>query len=235
MKQNLNRDTQQAGQDIRTGYEQSKQDLKQSAEDVKSGAADVGDRAADKTEQAGAGLAQGIREGSDSLRGEHKALPMGALSSGKDVRNTLTTDPIATVTGDGLNLDYMHSLGNKFDWDLGGRFARTQLGGAAATSFGVKGGVDYFIIGRHNEGLRIGPRVELGLGGTSQAGAGSTLGSFAAGGELGYNWIASNGLTAGLAGGLRELVGGQPVSVAGAPSVASSFGPYGKLNLGYSW
>jgi len=244
----------QDGRDARASYEDEKgnvkqdvreikQDAKETARDIKEGAQDVaqdaGESAVKGVRQGSRGLSQAIREGSDAVAGSPSALPPGELGSGKRVRNTITTDPLGTALGAGLNAEYSHGVGSKFAVVGGARFARTYAAADFVTNFGVRLGADYFVLGRDNEGLRIGPRVDLSLGNVSGGGQlaageqGTAFRDFGAGAELGYNWIATNGITAGAAAGLMGHTSSattNEVRIAGG-----SFGPYGKINLGYSW
>lgn len=233
-------DLNQAGQDVKQGMNQAGQDVKESAqsakENVQGAAQNAGEVGAAGAQKAGAEVGQAIREGGGAVAGQKSPVPMGFLNSGKAIRNTITTDPIGMAIGYGLNAEYSHAVGSKWDLLGGARFAHNRLGDASVNNFAVDVGADYFIIGRNNEGLRIGPRLEAGLGGATGPLVtntnGSLFGNFAAAGELGYNWVASNGITAGAAAGLRgrlaETNAGNNVNNAGV-------GPYAKLNLGYSW
>jgi hypothetical protein len=55
------------------------------------------------------------------------------------------------------------------------------------------------------------------------------------GGELGYNFIASNGVTGLLAGGLGGRVAGDDQNDDFESFVGGEFGPYVKVGLGFSW
>jgi hypothetical protein len=99
------------------------------------------------------------------------------------------------------------------------------------------GGVDWFILGQNNEGLRLGPRFDLSFG--REANAAPETGSatrtrLGITGELGYNFIASNGITGAAAFGLGGRVAGDENKELSS-SVGGEFGPYAKLGLGYSW
>lgn len=230
-------DVRGAGKDVRTGYEADKQEMKSDLRDAKENAQDavedVGDAAASGAENVGSGVGTAIREGTQAVAGEPSDLPRGQLED-KVVNNTITTNPLGIVTGDGLNVEYARPISDKFSAVGDARLGRARLGDGSVTNLGLGGGVDYFIIGSRNEGLRVGPRLELGLGGvTGTEGNNGAFGSLGAGGEVGYNWIASNGFTAGAAAGINgRLVGGGERTQSFSNAV---LGPYGKLNLGYSW
>lgn len=158
----------------------------------------------------------------------------GMLGDGEEVRNTIVTDPIGVILGDGVNAQYYRPISPKVSAVIGGRFARTRLGeGGAATTAGATGGVDFFMLGENNEGLRIGPRI-VGNVGTETIGENAVAGSIGAGGELGYNWIAESGVTAGVAGGVNALLGGS-VNVDVEGFGEAGINPYGRINIGYSW
>jgi hypothetical protein len=67
-------------------------------------------------------------------------------------------------------------------------------------------GLDFFVLGQNNAGLRIGPRVEVAAGRERVSGSSTTFARMGLAGELGYNYIASNGVTALVAGGLGGRV-----------------------------
>lgn len=229
-------DAREAGEDVRTGMERTQEDVKQDArevkEDAKDVAADVGEKAADKTERAGSSVSQAIREGTQAVQGQPTRLDRGVLREGDDVRNTITTDAVGMVFGEGLNLQYLRPVTEKISLLGGARFARARAAEGSLTSFGLAAGADYFLIGRRNEGLRIGPRIEMGLGGET-VGDNSFFGSYGAAGELGYNWIASNGLTAGAGAGVRARMAATRET--GDTVTGGIVNPYAKLNVGYSW
>lgn len=152
------------------------------------------------------------------------------------MRNSVTTNPLGLIFGDGLNLQISHSLWPKLSVVAGARYSRTRSDVGALTQFGLQGGADWYLIGQNNEGLRLGPRLDLGWGVDSIANQAGGFGGLGLAGELGYDWIASNGMTVGLAGGLRGVVAaGTNVNVLGAYGGTRNFGPYGRLNVGYSW
>jgi hypothetical protein len=148
-------------------------------------------------------------------------------------RNTLVTDAIGSVTGEGLNAEYQRPLSDKISGVVGGHFSRTNTVGGSATAFGASVGADYFLLGGYNQGLRIGPRAGLDFGGVSDNQDTNIDTRLGLGAELGYNWTGSSGLSAQLAGGLGGRVGG---SVGGLDDrFGGDFGPYVKANVGWSW
>ena len=170
-----------------------------------------------------------VQEGRAALRGDQSPLAMGELQDGRAVKNTLTTSATGLFLGQGVNANFSRSFSEKFSGVLGANFSRTRAVDGALTSFGAMAGVDWFIIGQYNEGLRLGPRIDVGLG-ADTVGDNQTFASIGIAGELGYNWIASNGITAGLGAGLHGQRGGVTNGLG-----AGSWFPYGSVNVGYSW
>jgi len=175
-------------------------------------------------------VSQGVREGGQAVAGTPSPLAMGTLSDGREVRSTLTTSATGLFTGQGLNATYERSLMNKVSGLLGANFSRTRAADGAVMAFGAVAGVDWFPIGRHNEGLRLGPRVNVDLG-TETIGESTTFAAIGIAGEAGYNWIATNGITAGVAAGIRGEWGG----ITKEEIFDGGWSPYGTLNVGYSW
>jgi hypothetical protein len=172
------------------------------------------------------------KSAADELGDERRAADrrMGRVEDG-DVKHTVTLDLAGVATGDGINGQYLRSIRPKLSTVLGGNYSRTDGVGGAITKFGAEAGLDYFLIGRHNEGLRIGPRV-VGSVGVDTTGGSAGFGDIGAGAELGYNFISRMGITAGAAAGWDLLFKGR----LGGNSEGDVDGhPYGKLNVGYSW
>ncbi len=155
---------------------------------------------------------------------------MGVIE-GRSVRNTVTLDLAGVAFGDGINGQYVRSVRPKLSTVLGANYSRTDGVGGSITKFGAEVGVDYFLIGRHNEGLRIGPRV-VGSVGVDTTGGSAGFGDIGAGAELGYNFISRIGITAGAAAGWDLLFKGR---LGGNSQGDIDGNPYGKLNVGYSW
>ena len=172
---------------------------------------------------------QGVREGEAAARGKMSPLAMGELRDGSNVRNTIQTSATGLFLGQGVNATFWRSFSEKFSGALGASFSRTRAADGALTAFDALVGVDWFVLGQHNEGLRLGPRVDVGLG-SNTVGQDSSFASIGIAGELGYNWIASNGITAGAAGGIHGQTGSKINGVG-----TGSWFPYGTVNVGYSW
>ena len=149
-------------------------------------------------------------------------------------RNTLVTDAVGTFTGIGLNAEYQRPLAEKISGVAGAHYSRTNTVGGSATTFGGTLGADYFLVGGYNQGLRLGPRVGVDVGGVS-ANSGDTNIDARVGlaGELGYNWMGRSGVSMQLALGAGGRVGG---SVGGLnDQFGGDFGPYVRANVGWSW
>lgn len=237
-------EAQEAGEDVRTGLErgaeQTEQQVEENLEQAQEKVDETADDAAARAEEAGTGLAESISEASSAVQGERSPLQPGALGDGDDVRNTITTNAFGYFTGTGLNLQYSRPLSDKFSAVGGASFSRTSMGDGASTQVGVELGADFYILGSRNEGLRIGPRVNTGFGGET-AGENSAFGRLGAAGELGYNWISSRGLTAGVGAGVGGNLAGSSDDGSGdikdpeVDNFDADFSPYARLNLGYSW
>ncbi len=165
-------------------------------------------------------------EGSSRQWGEG----MGELAD-RFVKNTLTVDAAGLFDGNGINAQFVHSMTPKISGILGANYTRAAALSGSITQLGAEVGVDYFIIGQHNEGLRLGAR---GVGSVGWDGTGSSagFGDIGVGPELGYNYIASDGLTAGAAAGVDFRLG---ASLGGTTTGEADLHPYGKVNVGYSW
>jgi hypothetical protein len=152
------------------------------------------------------------------------------------VTSTLVTNPIGWFSGLGMNAEYSRPFEAfpKASWVAGARFSRTQATNGEVMAFGVGAGADLFVFGRRNEGLRIGPRLELGFGGEDIQGR-TTFGRLGASGELGYTFIATNGITASAAGGIGGRLAGDSKNESFESFTGGELGPYLKLGLGYSW
>jgi hypothetical protein len=164
---------------------------------------------------------------------QHGAMGMGMKRSGEPTGNTLVTNPVGWFTGMGVNAELLHSFQPEFSW-LGGLFyAQTQTQNQSVYTLGATAGADWFAIGRNNEGLRLGPRATFSFG-RETPGSDATSSRLAVTGEVGYNFIASNGITGEAAFGLGGRVSGDKNNQLSA-AIGGEFGPYVKLGLGYSW
>jgi hypothetical protein len=183
----------------------------------------------------GGGVRAAFGQAASELTGRGTRAPMGMRQRGP-VGFTLVTNPIGWFSGLGVNAELFGALEAlpKISWAVGGRYSQADVSNGTATTFGAMGGVDWFIIGRNNEGLRLGPRVEVAAGREEIQGD-TTFARMGFGGEVGYNFIASNGLTGLVAGGVGGRVAGDEQNDDFASFVGGEFGPYLKLGLGFSW
>ena len=167
---------------------------------------------------------------------------VGRRPSGPGVRargpvtSTLVTNPIGWFSGLGMNAEYSRPFEAfpKLSWVAGARFSRTQASNGEVSAFGLDGGADLFVFGGRNEGLRVGPRLELAFGGEDIQGR-TTFGRVGASGEVGYNFIATNGITASAAGGIGGRLAGDSQNESFESFTGGELGPYLKFGLGYSW
>ena len=151
------------------------------------------------------------------------------------VTNTLSTNPLGWFSGLGVNLSYTRPFRwDRASWGTSGRYSRTNASNGKVTSFGLGTGVDLFVFGRSNEGLRIGPRLDLSFGRETIQGS-TDFARLGASGELGYNFIASNGVSASVAGGYGGRLAGDAQEEDFTSYTGGEDGPYMKLGLGYSW
>jgi hypothetical protein len=178
------------------------------------------------------GLGAAFAEAGRELVGQGGRRPMGLSRGGQPYRFSLMTDPVGWFTGLGVNAIAFGSLLPKVSWTGGARYSRTDATNGSVDTFGVMAGADYFVIGRDNEGLRVGPRIELALG--NESFHTTTFGWLGMSGELGYNFIASNGITGALALGVGGRIAGHKQTNF-TSFTGGEFGPYARVGLGYSW
>jgi hypothetical protein len=190
---------------------------------------------AQQAPQPGPGVLAAFGQAGRELIGRAPSPGLGRRGNGGYFVNTLSTNAFGWFTGLGVNAEYSRALeaAPKFSWVAGARYSRTSATNGDATAFGAMGGADWYIIGRNNEGLRIGPRIELAIGSEDFQGQ-TTFARLGLSGELGYNFIASNGITAQLAGGLGfRVAGDKNDNFSGF--TGGELGPYLKIGVGYSW
>jgi hypothetical protein len=162
---------------------------------------------------------------------------MGMRRGGRPVGYTIITNPIGWFNGLGVNAEVFGAFMDapKFSWIGGARYSQTDVSNGNAKTFGALAGADWFIIGRNNEGLRLGPRVEVAAGRESVGTGSSTFARMGLGGEVGYNFIATNGITGLVAGGVGGRVAGDSQNEDFESFVGGEFGPYAKIGFGFSW
>jgi hypothetical protein len=158
---------------------------------------------------------------------------MGFRRNGQPFQNTISTNTIGWFTGGiGINAELLHAFEQKWSWTAGAAYNQAAVSSANVYNLGFLGGVDYFIIGQNNAGLRLGPRFDVSFG-RETAGAGVTA-RLGITGEVGYNFLASNGITGSGAFGLGGRVAGSSNDQLSS-GAGGEFGPYVKLNVGFSW
>lgn len=193
------------------------------------GQAEASGQGSEAAQGLGAAFAQAGRE----LRQSGGTRVLGRKTGGP-VRFSLVTNPVGWFTGLGINVEGFGSLIPKASWVGGLRYSRTDANNGSVNTFGAEAGADYFLYGRNNEGLRIGPRLELAVGRetfqqtTTFAWAGLS-------GEVGYNFIATNGITGALSAGVGGRIAGDDRDEDFSSFTGGEFGPYAKVGLGYSW
>lgn len=199
------------------------------------GQTELGAGVARETPTAGASVRTAFANAGRELIGQREGFALGRTRGGT-VGNTLMTNPLGWFSGLGVNVSYIRPISqlNKLSWVASGRYAHANASNGDVTTFGIGGGVDLFLIGRNNEGLRIGPRLELAFGSEDVQGT-STFARVGASGEIGYNFIAGNGITGAVAGGLGTRLAGDEQNESFDSFTGGELGPYLKLGLGYSW
>lgn len=180
----------------------------------------------------GTGVGAAFEEAGRELVGPRRGAAMGMKRGGR-VGYSLITNPIGWFNGLGINAELFGSLLPKVSWAGGARYSRTDATNGSVDTFGVEGGADYFLIGRNNEGLRVGPRLEVAFGRESFQ-TSTDFGWLGLSGEVGYNFIATNGITGSVAAGVGGRIAGHKRQDF-ASFTGGEFGPYAKLGIGYSW
>ena len=93
-----------------------------------------------------------------------------------------------------------------------------------------------YLLPRVREGLRLGPRVEFAAGRQHTSSTSSeTFGRMGLGGEVGWNFIARNGISGLAAVGLGGRVAGSSANQNFTSFVGGEFGPYAKIGVGFGW
>jgi hypothetical protein len=169
------------------------------------------------------------------LVGRGEKAPLGMRRGGPSA-NMLTTNPVGWFNGIGVNATYSRALErfDKISWVGQARYSRTSGSNGNVTAFGLGGGADYYLMGRNNEGLRIGPRLSTSFG-SEDFGGETSFGMVGLSGEIGYNFVATNGLAASAYGGFGGRVAGDDQNEEWEDFTGGEFGPYVGLGLGYAW
>jgi hypothetical protein len=157
----------------------------------------------------------------------------GMRRSGLPFNTTVLTNPVGWFNGIGVNAEVLRSFMPPFSWAAGAHYSTSAATERTLYTLGVMGGADWFILGRNNEGLRVGPRLDLSFGREDSTDT-STRGRLGLAGELGYNFIATNGITGQAAFGVGGRVAGDKNEELSS-AAGGEFGPYVKLGVGFSW
>jgi hypothetical protein len=185
--------------------------------------------------QPGDAVRTSFQQAGSELVGRDRPVPLGHTRSGP-VENTLETNPVGWFTGLGVNAEYSRVIDafDKVSWVADANYARANASNGNITSFGFGGGLDLFVFGRRNAGFRLGGRLGLAIGNQDVLRT-TTFARLSGGGEVGYRFIASNGLTAGAAFGLGGRLAGDAQNEQFASFTGGEFGPYFKVGAGFSW
>jgi hypothetical protein len=199
------------------------------------GAEGGGQPAADSAASQGTGIGAAFAQAGRELTRSGGNAVLGRRANGEPVGFTLLTNPIGYFTGLGINAEMFGPLPfyPKVSWVGGARYSRTDATNGSVDTFGIEGGVDYFLYGRNNEGFRAGPRLEVAFGRESFQ-TSTNFGWVGLSGEVGYNFIATNGISGAVATGLGGRIAGDDREDFSS-FTGGEFGPYLKVGLGYSW
>lgn len=153
------------------------------------------------------------------------------------VQNTLLTDPLGWFSGLGVNASYTRPFRwDRASWLAGARYSRTNAQEGHVTTFGLGTGADLFLYGRNNEGIRIGPRLDLAFGREDiEEDASTDFARLGVSAELGYNYIAASGISAAVMGGYGGRLAGDEQDENFTSYTGGEDGPYLRLGVGYSW
>jgi hypothetical protein len=184
----------------------------------------------------GEGIRAAFERAGSELIGRSPSMGMG-MRRGGPVGYTLVSDPVGYFNGLGANAELYGAIRDapKFSWVAGARYSQTDVSTGTASTFGALGGVDWYIVGRNNEGLRVGPRLEVAAGREDIQGGDTDFARMGLGGEVGYNFIATNGITGVIGGGIGGRIAGDEQNEDFESFVGGEFGPYARIGLGFSW
>lgn len=197
------------------------------------GAAPAGEAKTTAAADQGTGVGAAFEQAGSELMGPKRGAAMGMKRGGQRVGFTLTTNPVGWFTGLGVNAELFGRLLPNLSWVGGAQYSRTEATNGTVDTVGIEGGADYFLIGKNNEGLRVGPRMELAFGRESF----QTSTNFAwlgLSGEIGYNFIATNGITGMVSAGFGGRIAGDKQENFSSLT-GGELGPYAKVGIGYSW
>jgi hypothetical protein len=185
--------------------------------------------------QQGQGVLAAFGQAASELGGGQRMKALGMRPRGP-VSYLLVTNPVGWFSGLGVNAELFGTFEDapRFSWVAGARYAATDATNGTASTFGAEVGADLFVIGGHDEGLRLGPRVELAAG-REHFLSNTSFARLGLGGEVGYNFIASNGISGLAAVGLGGRIAGNSKNDSFSSFVGGEFGPYAKIGIGYAW
>jgi hypothetical protein len=185
--------------------------------------------------QQGQGVLAAFGQAASELTGGQRTKALGMRPRGP-VSYMLVTNPVGWFGGLGVNAELFGTFQDapRFSWVAGARYSATDASNGTASTFGAEAGADFFAIGGHSEGLRIGPRLEVAAGRERFQGS-TTFARLGLGGEVGYNFIATNGISGLAAVGVGGRVAGDSQNDSFASFVGGEFGPYAKVGIGYAW
>jgi hypothetical protein len=177
-------------------------------------------------------LAAFVQAGNEMVGGAPRGMT-GMRRSGLPFNTTVITNPVGWFNGLGVNAEVLRSFLPAFSWAAGAHYSQSAATDSTLYTLGVLGGADWFILGRNNEGLRVGPRLDLSFGREDSTDT-DTRGRLGLAGELGYNFIATNGISGQAAFGVGGRVAGDKNDELSS-AAGGEFGPYVKLGVGFSW
>jgi hypothetical protein len=183
--------------------------------------------------QPGQSALAAFAQAGNELVGSRPRGMMGMSRGGEPFGYTLTTNPVGWFTGIGVNADFAKPFLDKFSWTAGAHYSMSSATSRTLYTLGFLGGADWFILGQNNEGLRVGPRLDVSFGRENSAST-ATSARLGMTGEVGWNFIATNGITGEAAFGLGGRVAGDKNEELSS-GAGGEFGPYVKLGVGYSW
>jgi hypothetical protein len=192
-----------------------------------------GGQSAAQVEPGESALAAFVAAGNELVGARPRGM-MGMRRSGEPFSSTLVTNPVGWFTGIGVNAELARPFREKFSWTAGAHYSQANATDTSLYTLGVLAGTDWFILGQNNEGFRVGPRLDYSFGREATPGGNETRQRLGLAGELGYNFIATNGITGEAAFGVGGRIAGDKNTELSS-SVGGDFGPYVKLGVGYSW
>jgi len=106
--------------------------------------------------------------------------------------NTITVNPLSLAFGS-INFEYERATSPTFSWFVGPQYASFSTSVLddefTASSYGLTGGVRFFLTGRAPEGFFISPNASLGYASAEAGGESASALSYSVGAIGGYTWI----------------------------------------------